>query len=138
MPSTTGAITTDTLAALAQILPALLAIGILLPVLSRMAMPPAARVYFAGEALVIVATEGIILWQLIEGDPVDGGWRLLYWVACLYSLIGTMAIVIGWAASNRSAELAELEDRRADAEREDLDRRDAKIQRKEHKRAKDD
>jgi hypothetical protein len=107
----------DVLATVAQVLPALLAIGLLVPILSGMKMGTPERLYYATNTGVVLLTEATLLWLLIDGNPAPGGLRYLLWGSCLYALIGVLGIALIYARSTpaeREAERAAYRRQRAE------------------------
>jgi hypothetical protein len=102
-------ISLEVLATFAQVLPALLAIGLLVPMLSRMPMASPERFYFASQTIVVLLTEGTVLYLLLQGQPAAPGFRILIWSACFYSFIGIAIVAIAWARSSPAERKAERE-----------------------------
>jgi hypothetical protein len=105
----TEPISPETIAALAQILPALLAIGFLVPILARMKMQSPERTYFAGQTVVVLLSEGVLLYFLIQGGPAPAGLRTLFWTSSFLSLVGIAVMAFAWGRSTRAERRAEQE-----------------------------
>jgi len=107
MFSTGGTISTSTIGVLAQILPTLLGIGLLVPILSKMRVQTPERLYFASQTLVVLFTEGNLLWFLIQGRAAPGYYREVFWGACIYAMIGILVVAFAWARPSREERVAE-------------------------------
>jgi len=93
-----------TIGALAQIIPALLAIGLFLPVLNRVQLTTTLLVHYITQNAIVLAVEGLLLVFLIDDKPVIGGWKVLIGVGCLFALIGVISSAFGWQRVRRQTQ----------------------------------
>ncbi len=78
--------TVQAAATLAQVLPALLAIGLLVPVLSGMRVSSFDRLFFKSQILSVLVAEAMCLWSVMA----DTAWNSLWY--------GWMAAIVVWLA----------------------------------------
>jgi len=100
-------VTVSAASVVAQVLPALLVVGLLGPLLLGWKIEPPERIYFASHTLSVLLAE-VLLYCIIRDQPLSDGLSGLVQAAVLYSLIGIAVLVLAWAKST-SAERAEAD-----------------------------
>lgn len=107
MFSTAGTVSLDAIGTLAQVLPGLLAIGLLVPLLTRMPLQTPERSLFRWQTVYVLLVEAVLLYFLIQGDPAPAALRWIFATAALWSLLGIAIVVLAWSRSTKAERDAE-------------------------------
>ncbi|SMH30648.1 hypothetical protein SAMN06295885_0451 [Rathayibacter oskolensis] len=83
--------------AIAQILPALLVAGVLGPILLGWRIEPPERFLFATQTVIVTAVEGVLIWFIMEDEPLPEGFTGFVWMAVMVTLLGVVFVAIAWA-----------------------------------------
>ena len=89
--------TVEAAATLAQVLPALLAAGILVPLLSEKRTDWKDRTLFKQLAFFILFVEGLCIWSVMVDVPLPWYFSFIVGAAVLYSLFSIFMIFSDWA-----------------------------------------
>lgn len=94
--------TVEAAAVIAQVLPALLVIGLLVPLLSGMSMQWPERGFFRNNVILVLVVEAICLWSVLNDKPLYENLIYLFYFAILYSLGGIWLVVSVWARRSKT------------------------------------
>ncbi|GAA4385569.1 hypothetical protein [Agromyces bauzanensis] len=94
---------------IAQILPALLVVGLLGPIFLGWKMQSPERLYFASQTTLALLSEAILLWFIVRDEDVPAGLSTFVQGSLFLSLIGILVVVWAWARSRPSERKAEQE-----------------------------
>lgn len=95
---------------MAQVLPALLVAGLLVPILIRADYWPwPERGWIRGQVLTVGIVELALIYYVVNDEEVPSIWAGLSWVAAMYSVSAVVLVAAVWAKKSEAERVAQRE-----------------------------